>query len=377
MMQRGWRMRKYQIILIGVLAVSIIFLSILCPAQEIITNPAKPLNEKPGRILKLIEVLRIKGEGKGYFFNSPREFQIISNGNLVFSDSWTSRQRAHLMMFSPGGDFLNDVLKVGEGPGEIQSGFDFSASDSEVFLYDFAKRKVVVINMKGDFIKEWSNKDERFEELIGVYGERIVARKTIRPTERKKSRLYEEKDVLLSVAIDGESMKDIFTFTKQKFYISPSQGGGMMHWDPFISTIGKGKIFVCNSREYSIEVLDLESRRITHRFSREYEQVEHQKEDWEDKFVKDYKAPRIRFEQDIEALFDNEGMLWVRTSTLDDEKGTLFDIFNHSGIYTDSFYIGIKGRVLSVDGDFVYISERDEDYLPYIVKYKIAVNSPG
>ena len=145
----------------------------------------------------------------------------------------------------------------------------------------------------------------------------------------------------------------------------------MMQWDPFISTIGKGKIFVCNSRKYSIEVLDLESGRITHRFSREYEQVKHQKEDWEDKFVKDYKAPRIRFEQDIEALFVNGGMLWVRTSTVDDEKGTLFDLFTHNGIFVDSFYIGIKGKILFVDGDIIYISERDEDYLPYIVKYKI------
>ncbi len=46
-------------------------------------------------------------------------------------------------------------------------------------------------------------------------------------------------------------------------------------------------------------------------------------------------------------------------------------MFDQNGIFTDSFYIGIKGKILYVEGDFVYISERDEDYLPYIVKYRI------
>lgn len=349
----------------------ILVLSVLCPAQEFIKNAASPQNENPGRILKLNEVLRIKGEGQGYFFNSPREFQTISNGNLIFSDSWSSRQRAHLMMFTPDGNYLHDYLKVGEGPGEIQSGFDFTASDSEVLLYDFAKRKVVVINIEGEFVREWSNKDERFEELIGVFDEWILTRKTVRPTERNKSHLYEEQDIVLLVSKDGKSYKEVNTFKKQKFYISPTQGGGMMDWDPFISVFEGKKLYVCHSRDYEIEVLDMESGRIAMRFSREYEKVRHQKQDWEDKFVKDYNAPRIRFERDLEALFVNEGMLWVQTSTEDDEKGTLFDMFDQNGIFTDSFYIGIKGRILYVEGDFVYISERDVDYLPYIVKYRI------
>ena len=61
----------------------------------------------------------------------------------------------------------------------------------------------------------------------------------------------------------------------------------------------------------------------------------------------------------------------VNTSTEDDEKGTLFDLFNQNGIFVDSFYIFVKGRVLGIYGDFIYAAERDEDYLPYIVKYKI------
>ena len=289
------------------------FFCLLNPAQEIIKNSDKPLNENPGRILKLIEALRIKSEGEGYFFNSPRIFQIIADGNLLFCDSWTSRQRAHLMMFSPDGNFLKDFLRVGEGPGEIQSGFDFSASDSEVFVYDYAKRKIVVMDMKGELVQEWSNRDERYEEIFGVYGEEIVIRKTIRPREKKKSQLYDEKDVLLLVSKNGESQNEIYTFTKQMFYISPTQGGGMMSWDPFISAFGGGKIFVCHSREYMIEELDIESGRIVKSYSREYDRVKHQKKDWEDKFVKEFAAPRIRFEPDIQAMFVNDGILWVET----------------------------------------------------------------
>ncbi len=349
----------------------VLYVSILCPAQEILLNSKKPLHASPGRTLVLTEVLRIKGEGEGYIFNAPRKFQTIPNGNCLFTDQWSTQRRPHLMLFSVDGTFVRDILRVGEGPGEIQSMFDFSASDANVCIYDFAKRKFVVLDLEGNLIKEWSEKNERFEEIIGIYGEWIVTRITKRPTDRKKSELYEEKDVLMLVSNNGESKKEIYTFTKRMFYISASQGGGMMFWDPFIATFREGKVFVCHSREYMIEVLDLESKKVLHRFSRDYDRIKHQKEDWEDKFVKNYNAPRIRYEQDIEALYMSDEMLWVKTSTVDDNKGVLFDLFNHDGIFTDSFYIGTKGRILLINGDFIYISEEDKDYLPYIVKYKI------
>ena len=100
----------------------------------------------------------------------------------------------------------------------------------------------------------------------GIFGEQIVTRKTIQPTERTKSQLYEEKDVVLLISKNGQSSQGIYTFTKQNFYISPHQGWGMMKWDPFIATYGEGQVFVCHSREYKIEVLNLESGRITHSF---------------------------------------------------------------------------------------------------------------
>ncbi len=349
----------------------LVFLSILCSAQEIVKNSERPLNGDAGRILKLTEALRINSEGRGYFFNAPIKLKVISQGNLLFTDSWSSRQRAHLMMFSSDGKYLGDFLRIGEGPGEIQSRFDFCASGKEVFLYDYSKRKVVVVDIKGEFVKEWSNKDERFEELIGFYDDRLISRITTRPTEKKKSRLYEEQDTVFSVSSGGESKKVIYTFSKQMFYISPTQGGGMMSWDPFISAIDENRLYICHSREYLIEMLDLETGKITHRFSREYERVKHEKQDWEDKFVKEFNAPRIRFESDIEALFSSDGMLWVQTSTGNDEKGALFDVFTHDGIYADSFSIGIKGRFLGVVDGYIYFSETDEDHLPSIVKYRI------
>ena len=103
--------------------------------------------------------------------------------------------------------------------------------------------------------------------------------------------------------------------------------------------------------------------------------MRHQKRDWEDEFVKKYRAPRIKFDQDIKAMFFNEGLLWIWTSTADDEKGALFDLFSQEGTFLDSFYINVTDfGLLCIDGDFIYIAERDDDYLPYIVKYKIDEN---
>ena len=349
----------------------VFMVSVAVHAQEVIENPKTPQNENAGRVLKLEEELRIDGQGEGYYFNGALKLLLDESGNIYICDSWTSQQRSHLLKFFPDGKFLQDLYRQGEGPGEVQSAFGFALSETEVFLYDWMKRKVIVESPDGKFIKEFKTKSGSMGDFIGVFKDWLVFSRGEHPKERKTSKLYDIENFIVFVSKDGEIEKDFSVFVNQTFYVSQAQGLGGMNWDPFIATMGDGLLFVCRSSEYLIEVLNLESGEITARFKREFLRFRHKQEKWEKDFESKFNAPRKKFEHDIEDLIYDRGCVWVKTSIEDKEKGSLFDLFDSKGQFLDSFYINIKGRILKIDGAYLYSAESDEEELPLIVKYRI------
>ena len=125
----------------------LIFGLVSAHAQQIIDNPKTPLNKKPGRILTLKEVMRIDGEGENYYYNGANELQIDKSGNIYLRDVWHSSQRMHLPKFSP----------------------------------------------DGKFVKEYKTKPGSSKALIGSFKDWLVFVRKVRPSERKKSRLYDLK----------------------------------------------------------------------------------------------------------------------------------------------------------------------------------------
>ena len=339
--------------------------------QDVIENPEMPQNENAGRVLKLEEEFRIDGEGEGYYYNGARELRIDKSGNICICDSWASGMRAHLLKFSRGGSYLKDLYKQGEGPGEIQSAYEFALYESEVFVYDYMKRKIIMMDDEGHFDNEYKITSGRFNELVGVFKGWLVFMRKDTPFERKTSKLYDVRNVIVFLSKDGQEEKDFYTFLSKEFYVSQAQGGGGSNWDPFVAAMGDDKLLVCHTREYLIEVLDLNTGKITTRFKRNYPRVKHEMREFEKKFIAKYNAPKKKFEQDVMNIFYSQGHLWVQTSTRDDEKGTLFDLFDTEGSFLDSFYIDIEGRILKIDGDYLFAAESDEDELPLIVKYRI------
>jgi len=355
----------------------VFLVSVAAYAQEVIDNPKAPQNENSGRVLKLEEEFRIDGEGEGYYHNGARELKIDKPGNIYLCDSWMSGQKAHLLKFSPDGIFLKDLYKQGEGPGEIQSAYEFSLNGPEVFVYDYMKRKIIAMDIEGRFGYEFKITSGKFNEFIGVFKDWLVFMRKDTPYERKTSKLYDVKDVIVFLSKDGQKEIDSHTFSSKEFYVSQAQGGGGMNWDPFMAVMGDKELFVCHTREYLIEVLDLNTGKITTRFKRNYPRVKHEMREFEKKFIAEYNAPKKKFEQDVMNVFYNQGHLWVQTSTQDEEKGALFDFFDRDGRFLDSFFINIKGRILKIDGDFLYAAESDKEELPLIVKYRILNSGTG
>lgn len=339
--------------------------------QQIIDNGKIPQNKNAGRVLNLNETLRIAGDSDDYFYSVIVNLQIDASGNIYINDAWGSFEKSHLLKFSPEGEFLKDLYRQGEGPGEIQSMYGFALSDKKVYVYDYMKRKIIVMEEDGTFVKEFKIASDSSYEFIGIFEDWLVFSRKDYPSERKTTRLYDLNYVIVFVSKDGQTKKDLYTFTNQLFLVSAAQGGGMLNWDPFMAKIGDDKLYVCSSQEYLIEVLDLKTGQITSRFKRTYSRKKHEMRDSTKKFISKYSAPKRRFDNDIKELFYDGSFLWIQTSTEIEDKGQMFDVYDTNGRFLDSFFVKTNGRIVKIKGDYIYSSETDEEELPYLVKYKI------
>jgi hypothetical protein len=332
----------------------------------------KPLHPNPGRALRLEEVLKINGEGPGYYYEGASGLEIDREGGLYVRDSWSSARPSHLLKFAPDGRFLKDLYRQGEGPGEIQSAFDFALTDSEVFLFDYEKRKIVVLSPDGEYRTEIRNPDFGFNDLLGVFDGGLVFKRVERPAERPTSRLYDLNNVFVRLTKDGRSEKRLAAIVNRQFIVSPSQGGGAMSWDPFSVALQGNKLYLNSTQEYQVRIINLETGRDEGLLRREFPRIKHPLKDWEKMFASKFNAPTRAYENDITGLFHDGARLWVQTAAQDETSGILFDVFDSAGRFADSLRIGIKGRVVKIAGDFIYLGTSDKDDLPALVKYRIA-----
>lgn len=329
----------------------------------------KPLHLRPDRTLKLVEVFRIPGDGEGYVLESIRRLDLDENGCIYTNDSWSSAKKSHLLKFSPDGRFIKDLLRRGEGPGEIQSMFDFAIAGRSLYLHDAMKRKLAVQDLDGAFLKELKKPEWAFDELFGVIGSQLVLGQTQYPAERKTSGLYDIPHKILLLSIDGSAEREVLAIPNQMFFIAQGRGG--MSWDPFTAVLGGNLLFVHSIQKYGIKVVDLVSRKIVREFARTFERIPHEMKTWEKDFISKYNAPKRKYESDIDGLLFGDGHLWVKTAAPAEEKRARYDIFDPDGRYLDRFFIDLKGRILKVHGGFVYAEVTDEQDLPALVKYRI------
>ena len=88
-------------------------------------------------------------------------------------------------------------------------------------------------------------------------------------------------------------------------------------------------------------------------------------------FMKKYNNPKKKYKEDIKNLYLNQNSLWVETSTKDDDKGIMIDVFNPEGKFTDNFFLNLNGDLISVHNNYIFVRETDEDENWVVKEYKI------
>ena len=348
-------------------SVLFIFSSIIL-TQTVIENPEKPLGENAGRVLKLEEVFKITDESDDFYFSAPLNLKEDSEGNFFIIDE------NQFLMFSADGKYLKNLFIKGQGPGEIATryhgGLSYFILKDNIILYDRDGSKVIRMDGEGNLIEEIRLKVTRLQRMYGLTDEGFIfmveSPANIGPTGFK--------DVDMSVILvskDGSTSRTIMIFPK-KVYSSRNFG---MDWAPFYGLLESDaqKLFVCHTSEYNIVLADLGKNQVIKKFNRKYRRIKYVMTESQKQFYEriKIKPPERKYKNDVLGLFFYKNHLWIKTSTIDEKKGTLFDVFNKEGKYVDNFYLKLDGTLMTTHGDFIFVLEKDEDENLQIVKYKI------
>jgi hypothetical protein len=334
-------------------------------AQEAVKNPDKPSSPNAGRVLGLKEELRITDAGGEYFLRSPRFIKTAPNGQIYIYD------RDELLQLDPRGRFLRNLYKKGQGPGELNYISNFEPVGELLLVHSNSPAKLVWFDAQGNVVKEISLAAEggRLDLLFRSGGRSYFFKQGV-PISSGKTTPSDLPFSLWSISDDGSRSREVTTFLTKVIAF-----GGAFMWDGLQTAVVNDRyLFVGYANPYAIKVYDLKEERLLRSFSRPYKRLPSPKESRGAIISKDgrrFEMPGSEYLDDIAALFAVGDALWVRTSTMDPEKGILFDVYNVEGRYTDAFYLKTAGRPLAVEGDAVFIVEKTPDETIEIAKYRI------
>jgi hypothetical protein len=350
----------------AIMTAAFILLARLATAQmpRVIENPAKPLNKTAGRVLGLEEIWRVTDESGNFYFKYPGQLQIGGDGSIFLSDE------GQFLRFSADGEFVKNLYKKGEGPGEISRDFIFFVVDNELVIRDFNKDKYWRTDYDGQLLGELDFRGKRYNGFIGVRKNDFVLEKTeFPPLSERTGKLIDLPMTILLLSKDGKTERTVITFHPRHFMAQ----SGMRVWDNSFELLSQDGKYVVGSHnlQYSIEIADIEQGKTVRSFNRKYQHVKHIEDNYEKEFNKITGAPTMEFESDIKGLKLNGDRIWVRTSTQDSGKGDLWDVFSMDGKYLDNFYLGPGRTLLKADGDVIYVTEKNADETISLVKYRI------
>ncbi|MFA9454329.1 MAG: 6-bladed beta-propeller [Candidatus Aminicenantaceae bacterium] len=348
----------------------ILLLALLSPpvlTQEVIENPAKPRSADAGRILEIREEMRITDEGGDFFFEYPHNVKVAPDGSIFLAD------RDLMLRFDKDGSFLHNFFKKGQGPGEMIYLRDYAFHDSKLFVIGSNPDKFLIYDFGGELLDEVVLHDAPiFMDFKFMAGGRLYFVKNEPPEVADKPDVFDAPHVLISMDQAGQNLEEHLSLPYQ-FFVT---GGAMSGLGRLTGAFFQDRYWIItHTEEYLVKLFDVGSQTLVRSFHRKYRRVKPPEDyRWPGIYGRDGKRmgpPPPEFVNDISAIYVVNDLIWVRTSTRDEDKGYLVDVFDLEGVYQDYFYLNTSGRIIGTHGDRIFIQESDEDELLSIVKYRV------
>jgi hypothetical protein len=336
-----------------------------------VMNPATPASE----LTKVTPAVlwEASGEEEDYIFGVLNQIACAADGTVYLLDA----QLNVVYVFSPDGEFLREIGREGEGPGEFRRPVDlFLTPDGNVAVLQRMPGKIVVLTPDGEPVGDHPlprPEDGGMQMLSGgeLAGDHVVL--SVMQFARKESGF----DIMASlIAVDSEG-KQIAEYRNEResndfanMVMDEKKMQGALVWQ----AARDGRVYVSDNFDaYTVQVWRPDGT-LDKVIEREYQPRKRSKEEME------RNAPRVMIrsgnrtqrpevvasetDRDIQQIFcrDN-GAVWVMSSkggfdAPDDIIGT-FDIYDAQGRFTNQIVVEGKGNYsedgFHVVGDRLYV----------------------
>jgi hypothetical protein len=215
-------MNRMRNVSIGIFIAGWVLSSAFGIPRQIIENPEKPLAKNAGRALALREVWRISDDEGKFYFKRPAGLGIAGDGAVFLVDE------SEILKFSAQGRYLKNVFKPGQGPGEFTSEVPgFTTRADELDCYDFMARKIVILDLDGNLVRQVRVESGPYGGFFGVFQERYLFSQEIYPSleERKPGRQGLPVEIR-SIGVDGKMEETRGRFLKDMVI----RGNGFTTW---------------------------------------------------------------------------------------------------------------------------------------------------
>jgi|GEM_PF-2421850 len=360
---------------------SILFIQI---SSDIIHNteiPSGVTGKTPGRSLQLTEVMRITDYEDDFVFKRIRGIKVAEDGSIFI------RGNIQILKFTPEGNYVKNLTKRGEGPGEIKYLSDFILSKDTLLIGSIMPVKLVNFYQTGELksektIQGLSTFASLFEHLRGrsyfVSGDLALS--------KQKTGVIRRVNDLSYIDQSGKVIKMNLSFDTKDLMIKKSSKNGIMvnidELTRFLRVSDKNKyLFVSHKERYHVNQIDLETGKIVREFTRNYKPVTYKKITYTKKEdIELYKLYDRKYYNDIYKLTVYKNNLLIFTSTMNKKGEILIDVFNNEGKYIDNYFVKIAGvkrpddlirKPVLFHNGYIWTTGTDEDDVPYAVKFKI------
>ena len=342
---------------------------------KIISNGSKPKPQKgvPSKVTFTEELRFGEGDDPETSFSQVAFFVVTDEGHVIAGDIKDKKVK----VFDAEGNFLRNIGKSGQGPGEFQIPGGLALTpNNELMVEDSIARRLAFFTLEGEFIKNVSMADKMsllnlVLDADGNYLGRQLG--------------MEDQKMYFEMKKYDQDLNPVFTMDKIEFEI-PIPGSGVKVDIMDMTTIylfdSSGNVYYGRNRDYEIKVFKPDG---THSRSirKDFKPVKVTQEDvdmmlermpsgmmWGIDPTEFIEFPK-EFPPFQMFILDEQDRLFVRTWVKGkEEEAYIVDVFDAEGRFISQFETKLDFRVWK--GDKVYGLEENEDGFMVVKRYRVS-----
>jgi len=335
---------------------------LLLNAQQSKLNQAEPSYKKAGRSLKLKRIITVTDEQGGFFFRMPRDLKITPDGTFYLMDS------NQLLQFSKNGIFRRNFYKAGQGPSELNMMKSYILYEDSILVFNSNPKKVVWFNRDGSFQKEIKIPHRLiFPRLLLCRNDKYYFYSSYIAAVKGKPRIVDVDYHISKISIGDNTNKKLISLPVKEYIDAEGSGWYSYSVGQFLAVAYQNRyLVISHTPDYLLKIYDVEKESITRIFSRKYK-----REPFNTGDQRESKAPKLKYSKDIKSIFARNDGIWVVTSTKDQKRGILIDLYDYNGSYLNNIYARINGEIIGIQKNHIFVKETGKDFNTQIVIYQI------